>query len=213
MGLFAAFALLTGATIYISHRSWDGLVDRRYSETAANEFAEREAEVRAGFTAVLPDRVRAGENRFRAVLSTSAGPLRGARVTLDAMRIDGPRNDRSFPLREEAPGAYAADVFLPLPGRWTFSLSVDADPLHARRRWTAEAKPSDEAGILRGVLGGREVLLSITPWPPSRTSICRWRGWRWGGTASISPAGRMGDTAARGCSSGARAEGATGKRR
>ena len=33
-GLFAAFALLTVATIYIAHRSWDGLVDRRYSETA-----------------------------------------------------------------------------------------------------------------------------------------------------------------------------------
>jgi len=165
-GLFAAFALLTGATIYISHRSWDGLVDRRYSETAANEFAEREAEARAGFTAVLPDRYLAGKNRFRAVLSTSAGPLRGALVTLNAMRIEGPRDDRSFSLREEAPGDYAADVFLPLPGQWIFSLSVDADPLHARRRWTAEAKPSDAAGILRGVLGGREVLLSITPWPP-----------------------------------------------
>ena len=33
-GLFAAFALLTVATIYISYRSWDGLVDRRHSETA-----------------------------------------------------------------------------------------------------------------------------------------------------------------------------------
>jgi len=165
-GLFAAFALLTGATIYIAHRSWDGLVDRRYSEAGANEFSEREAEARAGFTATLPDRYRAGENRFRAVLSTSAGPLRGARVTLDAMRIEGPRDDRSFSLREEAPGAYAADVFLPLPGRWTFSLSVDADSLHARRRWTAVALPSDAAGVLRGVLGGREVLLSITPWPP-----------------------------------------------
>jgi hypothetical protein len=31
-GLFAAFALLTGATIYIAYRSWDGLVERRYSE-------------------------------------------------------------------------------------------------------------------------------------------------------------------------------------
>jgi len=165
-GLFAAFALLTGATIYLSHRSWDGLVDRRYSETAANEFAEREAEARAGFSAVLPDRYRAGENRFRAVLSTSAGPLRGALVTLDAMRNEGPRDDRSFSLREEAPGSYAADVFLPLPGQWIFSLSVDADPLHARRRWTAIAAPSDEAGVLRGVLGGREVLLSIAPWPP-----------------------------------------------
>jgi nitrogen fixation protein FixH len=164
-GLFAAFALLIGATIYIAYRSWDGLVDRRYSEAGANEFAEREAEARAGFTATLPDRYRAGENRFRAVLSTSSGPLRGARVTLDAMRIEGPRNDRSFSLREEAPGAYAADVFLPLPGQWTFSLSVDADPLHARWRWTAVAQPSDAAGILRGAIGGQEVLLSITPWP------------------------------------------------
>lgn len=33
-GLFAAFALLIGATIYISYRSWDGLVDHRHSETA-----------------------------------------------------------------------------------------------------------------------------------------------------------------------------------
>jgi hypothetical protein len=33
-GLFAAFALLIGATIYISYRSWDGLVDRPSSETA-----------------------------------------------------------------------------------------------------------------------------------------------------------------------------------
>ena len=165
-GLFAFFALLTGATIYIAHRAWDGLVDRRYSETGATEFAEREAEVRAGFTATLPDRYRAGGNRFRAVLSTSGGPLRGARVTLDAMRIEGPRDDRSFYLREEAPGVYVADVFLPLPGQWTFSLSADAGPLHVRRRWTAEAKPSDPAGILRGAIRGGEVLLSITPWPP-----------------------------------------------
>ena len=34
VGLFAAFALLIGATIYISFRSWDGPVDRRNSETA-----------------------------------------------------------------------------------------------------------------------------------------------------------------------------------
>jgi len=31
--LFAAFALLIGATIYLSYRSWDGLVDRRSSGT------------------------------------------------------------------------------------------------------------------------------------------------------------------------------------
>jgi hypothetical protein len=32
-GLFAAFALLIGATIYISYRSWDGVVDNTCSET------------------------------------------------------------------------------------------------------------------------------------------------------------------------------------
>jgi hypothetical protein len=32
-GLFAAFALLIGATIYLSYRSWDGVVDNTFSET------------------------------------------------------------------------------------------------------------------------------------------------------------------------------------
>ena len=33
-GLFVAFALGTGATLYIAHRSWDGLGDRQYPEAA-----------------------------------------------------------------------------------------------------------------------------------------------------------------------------------
>jgi hypothetical protein len=33
-GLFVAFTLLIGATIYISFRSWDGVVDHSASETA-----------------------------------------------------------------------------------------------------------------------------------------------------------------------------------
>ena len=33
-GLFAVFALLIGVTIFISYRSWDGLVERRGSEPA-----------------------------------------------------------------------------------------------------------------------------------------------------------------------------------
>lgn len=165
-GLFAAFALGTGATIYIAHRSWDGLVDRRYSESGSNEFSEREAEAREGFTATVTDRYRAGSNPVLAALATSSGPLCGARVTLDAMRIEGILHDRSYILREVSPGKYGADVHLPLPGRWIFSLSVDAERLHPRRRWMAVALPSDAAGILRGAIGGQEVLLSITPWPP-----------------------------------------------
>jgi len=165
-GLFGAFALLMGATIYIAHRSYDGLVDRRYFEAASTTFAEREAEARAGFAISLPDRYRTGKNRFRTVLSTGSGPLRGARVTLDVLRNEGPRDDRSFALREETPGAYSADVTLPVPGQWTFSLVVDADRLRARRRWTAVALPADGAGTLRGTAGGQEILLSLSPWPP-----------------------------------------------
>ena len=165
-GMFAAFALLMGATMYIAHRSYEGLVDRRYHEAGANEFAEREAEAREGFTVTLTDRYRAGNNRFRAVLTTSSGPMRGARATLGIQRTSGPRDDRSFSLREEAPGVYAGDVFLPVPGRWTFSLAVDAEPLRVRRRWTADARRSDAADILRGTAGRQEVLLSLSPWPP-----------------------------------------------
>jgi nitrogen fixation protein FixH len=165
-GVFAGFALLMGATMYIAHRSYEGLVDRRYHEAGSTEFAEREAEARQGFTAAFTEGYCAGNNRFRAVLSTSAGPLRGARVTLDAMRIGGPRDDRTVALREESPGAYAADVSLPVPGRWIFSLDVDADGFHARRRWTAVALPPGAAGPLHGAAGGQEVLLSLSPWPP-----------------------------------------------
>jgi len=35
-GLFAAFALLMGATIWIAYRSWDGLVDRGDSRDTGN---------------------------------------------------------------------------------------------------------------------------------------------------------------------------------
>ncbi len=165
-GLIAAFALLMGATIHVAHRFHDGLVDRRYYDAASTEFADRETEARAGFTASITDRYTAGNNRFRAVLSTSSGPLRGARVTLDVQRTSGTRDDRSLFLREEAPGAYAGDVFLPFPGQWTFSIVVTADRLRVRRRWTAVAQPSDAAGTLRGTAGKQEVLLSLSPWPP-----------------------------------------------
>ena len=165
-GLIAAFALLMGATIYIAHRSWDGLVDRRYSEAASNEFTAREEESREGFTVDVTERYRAGNNRILATLATSAGPLRSARVTLDTMRIEGTRHDRTWLLQEVSPGKYGADVNFPLPGRWVLSLSVDAGRLHPRRRWAAVVPPSDAAGALRGSIEGREVLLSITPWPP-----------------------------------------------
>ena len=172
-GIFAGFAVLLTGTVYLAQRSHEGLVERNYFESAVNEFAEREEEARAGFTVKFPDRYRAGESRFAASLSTSAGPLRGARVTLSAMRPSGPGEDREYALREESPGEYAADILLPSPGRWMLSIAVDAGRIHARRRWTVEALPADgpvpspaSAGALRGTAGKQEVRLSVSPWPP-----------------------------------------------
>jgi nitrogen fixation protein FixH len=168
-GIFAGFAALLATTVYIAGRSHEGLVERNYYESAAGEFAAREEEARAGFRMTVPDRFRAGENRFAAVLATDNGPLRGARVTLDAMRPAGAGDDRSFELREESPGRYAADVVLPRPGYWMFSLAVDSGPFRARRRFAAVALPDGSPprpGTFRAAAGTQEVTLSLAPWPP-----------------------------------------------
>ncbi len=166
----AAFALLLGSTLYLAARKHEGLVDRNYYESASNEFAERELENREGFVVRVPDRYRAGENRFWAAVATTGGPLRGARVTLAAMRASGTRYDREYTLREAAPGRYEGAVNLPFPGQWMLSLAVDAGTIHARRLYTVvalqgEASPAADR-VLRADAGGQEVLLSIAPWPP-----------------------------------------------
>jgi nitrogen fixation protein FixH len=172
-GIFAAGGALIAGSLWIANRSYDGLVERNYYHAAATEFAGREEEAREGFRAVLPDAYRAGRSRFAAVLSTSAGPLRGARATLAAMRISGTGSDREYALREESPGVYSADMVLPEAGEWMFSLSVDAGRIHARRRWAATAAPAaadpddrGSAGTLRASAGPLSATLSISPWPP-----------------------------------------------
>jgi len=47
-----------------------------------------------------------------------------------------------------------------------FALMTGATIYIAHRSWDGLVTSSDEAGILRGAIGGQEVLLSITPWPP-----------------------------------------------
>jgi len=171
--IFAGFAVLMAATFYVAGRSGDGLVERNYYESATNEFTDREEEARAGLSMTVPDRYLAGESRFAVALTTAAGPLRGARATLIAMRTSGTEEDRSFTLREESPGNYAADILLPFPGQWMLSLAVDAGRIRARRRWTVEASPAAgpsasplPPGAFRAHAGSQEVRLSVSPWPP-----------------------------------------------
>jgi hypothetical protein len=85
------------------------------------------------------------------------------------MRPAGAGDDRSFELREESPGRYAADVVLPRPGYWMFSLAVDSGPFRARRRFAAVALPDGSPprpGTFRAAAGTQEVTLSLAPWPP-----------------------------------------------
>ena len=172
-GILAGFVVLLAVTIVIARRSHEGLVERGYYESATGEFAGRVEEARAGFRATLPDRYRAGENRFTALLETGEGPLRDARAILAVMRPSGTGEDREYHLREESPGKYAADILLPRPGQWMLSLTIDAGRFRARRRWTVEALPADgsssspvPAGTLRGTAGKQEVTLSVSPFPP-----------------------------------------------
>ncbi len=169
-GIFGGFALLLAATLYLASRANEGLVDRSYYESASNEFAQRELEARERFTVQVPDRYRTGENRFFASVATAAGPVRGARVTLTAMRTEGAGQDRRYALTEGSPGRYEGALLLPRGGQWMLSLAVDAGEIRARRLWTVVAMPGDAPPptdhVLRGTAGDREVLLEISPWPP-----------------------------------------------
>jgi nitrogen fixation protein FixH len=169
-GIFAGFAVFLAVTLYLAARKHEGLVDRHYYESASSEFAERELEDREGFMVQVPDRYRTGENRFSAAVVTDAGPLRGARVTLTAMRTFGTGEDRQFALLEGAPGRYEGAILLPSPGQWMLSLAVDAGRIRARRLWTVVAQPGDAppstGNALRAAAGDQTVLLTVSPWPP-----------------------------------------------
>jgi hypothetical protein len=47
-----------------------------------------------------------------------------------------------------------------------FALLMTGTIYIAHRSWDGLVTSSDAADILRGAIGGQEVLLSITPWPP-----------------------------------------------
>lgn len=174
IGIGAVFLSLLGATLFLAVRAFDGLVEDRYSAKAAAFVALREREEALGFSVAVSGDLAAGAPRpFRAVLDTAAGPLTGARVSLRAMRLSGPQGDRDFPLPEEAPGRYGGDVSLPAAGRWMLRLDVESPVIATSRTWIADARPSGpapppgdvHAGPVRGVAGGRTVVLDISPRP------------------------------------------------
>ena len=115
-----------------------------------------------------------------------------------------------------------------------FALGTGATIYIAHRSWDGlgDRGYSEAAGVLRGAAGGQEVLLAIAPWPPGTMREVDFTvtlpgyagsappsvdlsmtGMEMGGTASIFPAGPTVDIEGRESSSGARAGGATGKRR
>ncbi|GAB4362638.1 MAG: hypothetical protein Kow00128_02550 [Deltaproteobacteria bacterium] len=146
VGLYLLFGLLLAGTILLAVRSYDGPVEERYSLRGERFLAERERDEAIGLTIRVPDRIARGETRFLALLSTAAGPLRDASVALRAMRISGGKEDRTVPLREEAPGRYAGILSLPSPGTWMLQLTVRGGGIDTVRNWTVRAEEGADDG-------------------------------------------------------------------
>jgi hypothetical protein len=172
--LCALFAALLATTFYVSWKSYDGLVAEDYYGKALDYLSRKEKEESAGLTIRVPGPVARGHSRILAEIATAKGPLRGARGSLRTMRLSGPKDDRTFPLREEAAGVYAAEVDLPAPGSWMFLLAVKGGGIDTERRWIATAKDLDavrplnrgiHAGPVAGAAGTQAVLLDISPKP------------------------------------------------
>lgn len=180
-GLYALFLGLLALTIGVAATSYDGLVEDDYYLRATGYLSEREREERLGLTVRVPGLLETGRTRIAAVVAASDGPLRGADASLRVMRLSGASDDRTYRLREEAPGTYASDVVIPVPGRWMLSLTVDGPTGSARRRWFATAaartagaeNPGPHAPSVRDVrsgprtatAGGQTVVLDVSPQP------------------------------------------------
>jgi hypothetical protein len=136
-GLYVLFAALLGLTFYVAVRSNDGLVEEDYYRKANGYLSLKETEENLGLTIRVPGRVETGRSRLSAEIATANGPLEGARATLRAMRLSGPGQDRTFPLREEAAGTYAAEIEIPSGGRWMLLLAVEGGGVRTERRWIA----------------------------------------------------------------------------
>ncbi len=160
VGLYVLFGLLLAGTITLAVRSYDGPVEERYSLRGERFLDDRERGEASGLTIRVPDRIATGSNQFAAALSTSAGPLQNAAVTVRAMRIRGPGEDREVHLREDGGGVYTGELRIPSPGIWMLQLAVRGEAIDTVRNWTvsADARPGGSDG----------------PPSASTTSNCSW---------------------------------------
>jgi hypothetical protein len=172
--LCVLFAVLFAMTFYVAGKANDGLVEEDYYRKANSYLSRKEKEERLGLVIRAPNRLTTGPGRFLADISTAEGPLQRARVSLRAMRLSGPEHDRTFPLREERTGKYAAEIDLPAAGSWMILLAVDADGIRTERRWIARAEERVAAaetlqdihdGPVTKAAGGQTVILDISPKP------------------------------------------------
>jgi hypothetical protein len=150
--LYVLFAALLALTLYVAVHANDGLVEEDYYRKADGYLSLKEKEENLGLTIRVPGHLETGRSRLSAEVATARGPLQGARVTLRAMRLSGPEQDRTFPLREEAAGTYAADIEIPSGGSWMLLLAVEGGGIRTERRWIATVEGSGDPprGTRRG---------------------------------------------------------------
>ncbi len=174
LALCTLFAVLLATTFYVAWKSDDGLVEEDYYGKANDYLSRKEKEEDLGLIIRIPGMPASGRSRLLAEIATASGPLQGARASLRAMRLSGPENDKTFPLREENAGRYAAEIDLPEPGRWMLLLAVEGEGISTERRWIVTARgsePSPETrqniheGPVTGKAEGQTVILDISPKP------------------------------------------------
>lgn len=121
---FVAVLIANGALVYFALSSWPGLAyenaferGRKYNQVLRDE--DRESKLGWRLVAKYEARgERAGTLTLRAA-DRDGRPLADLGVAATLVRpLGGAVPDRTIDLRESAPGVYAANIVVPVPGQW-----------------------------------------------------------------------------------------------
>jgi nitrogen fixation protein FixH len=170
LGIAVAAGLgAVGGTIWVgAHVREETVVANPYEEGLRQD-VDRRARAALGLAVSLPgEPLEAGAAPLVLVLADRAGPVDGARVTVELSRPETSRDPRSAPARPAGNGRYVADLAFPAAGDWDvrFDVARGADRVRLERRVVVRPACDLSAGpCARPLEGGDEVVLDFAPRP------------------------------------------------
>lgn len=133
--LYPVFIFAMGTGIYMAYKSDEGLVDENYFEKGKNFFHAREMEEQLGIVITEPAPLVRGGNGVNISVTSHGAPLEHAAVTLFIGNVSTTVHDRTFRMREIAPGTYQAPAEIPLKGTWLMRIELQKNNLTTGRKW------------------------------------------------------------------------------